>query len=198
MSNLSLPDERELLIKVAAGNGAAYTVFFNTYSQRVFEVAMLYLKDEIAARETVQEIFLKIWVKRAVMATVEDFPNYLFILTRNHIYDSFKKQLVKQKAIAYLHAQEPEHIADTDHRLQEHQYEALLHTAISALPPGRKKIYMARQQGFSNEEISRQLNISVHTVKKQLQLATRFLRTFIRRQLQSWLLTLLLLFSFRG
>ena len=189
----SMWDEREQLKEVAAGNEAAYTRMFYTYSKQVFDVAMLYLKDKAAAGEIVQEIFLKVWLKRDTLAEVADFSGYLFILTRNHIYDGFKKQLVKQKAIAYLQMQDPGYTNDTDHPVQDHQYEQLLHDAISSLPPARRKIYMARKQGFSNEEISRQLNISVHTVKKQMQLAVQFLRTFIRQQLHNWLLFLLLL-----
>ncbi|HVI43966.1 MAG TPA: RNA polymerase sigma-70 factor [Chitinophaga sp.] len=191
MSNL-LSGERELLVRVAEGDEAAYTLVFNAYSRQVFDVAMLYLKDHAASREIVQEVFLKVWLKRVSMANVTDFTNYLFILTRNHIYDSFKKQLVKQKALDYLISQEPRHANDTDHVVQDHQYEQLLHTAISSLPPARRKIYMARKAGMSNEEISREMNITVNTVKKQMQLALQYLRTFIKQQLHTWLLILLL------
>lgn len=156
---------------------------FNTYSQQVFNAAMLYLKDPAAAREVVQEIFMRVWLKREALNAIDDFSDYLFILTRNHIYDSFRKQQVKQKAMAYLGMQEPGYANDTDHVVQDHQYQQILHDAIDSLPPARKKIYLARKQGLSNEEISHQLNISVHTVKKQLQLALRSLRSIIKQQL---------------
>ncbi|WP_147243319.1 RNA polymerase sigma factor [Chitinophaga flava] len=193
MSRSSMPDEREQLKAIAAGNDAAYTRIFHAYSQQVFNVAMLYLKDEAAAGEVVQEIFLKVWLKRDALVAVEDFADYLFILTRNYIYDSFRRQLVKQKAMAYLEMQHPGYANDTDHAVREHQYEQMLQTAIASLPPARRKIYLARKQGLSNEEISRELNISVHTVKKQMQLALQFLRSFVNQQLRSWLLLLLLL-----
>ncbi|QJB30387.1 RNA polymerase sigma-70 factor [Chitinophaga oryzae] len=183
MSRSSIPDEREQLLAIAAGNEAAYTRMFNTYSQQVFNAAMLYLKDPAAAREVVQEIFMRVWLKREALNAIDDFSDYLFILTRNHIYDSFRKQQVKQKAMAYLGMQEPGYANDTDHVVQDHQYQQILHDAIDSLPPARKKIYLARKQGLSNEEISHQLNISVHTVKKQLQLALRSLRSIIKQQL---------------
>lgn len=144
---------------------------------------MLYLKDTTPAREVVQEVFLKIWLKREVMPGVEDLTGYLFILTRNHIYDSFKKQANQVKALDHFFLQQPDAVNDTDHRIQDHQYDHLLDKVVSSLPPERKKVYIARKEGMSNEEISVRMNISVHTVKKQMQLAMQTVRSFVKQQL---------------
>jgi RNA polymerase sigma factor (sigma-70 family) len=149
----------------------------------VFNVAMLYLKDTIPAREVVQEVFLKIWLKREVMPGVEDLTAYLFILTRNHIYDSFKKQANHVKALDHFFLHQPNAVDDTDHRLQDHQYDHLLDKVVSTLPPERKKVYIARKEGLSNEEISVRMNVSIHTVKKQMQLAMQTIRSFVKQQL---------------
>lgn len=117
------------------------------------------------------------------MPEVEDLTGYLFILTRNHIYDSFKKQANQLKALDHFSQHQTGTIADTDHRLQEHQYDNLLNKAVSSLPPERKKVYIARKEGMSNEEISHSMNISIHTVKKQMQLAMQTLRSFLKEQL---------------
>lgn len=183
MSHSSFTEEQELLQQIAGGNEAAYTLMFNKYSQQVYNAAMLYLKDTITSREVVQEVFLKVWLKRSALSGIDDFTGYLFILTRNHIYDSFKKQAVRLKALDYLYKHQPDAVNDADHRLQEHQYAHLLDKAVSSLPPERKKVYIARKEGLSNEEISLQLNISIHTVKKQMQLAMQSLRTFMKNQL---------------
>ncbi|SFD08075.1 RNA polymerase sigma-70 factor, ECF subfamily [Chitinophaga sp. CF118] len=178
-----MPEEREFMQQIANGDESAYTLVFNKYSKQVFDVAMLYIKDTITAREIVQEVFLKVWLNRKAMSGIENFSDYLFILTRNHIYDSFKKQAVRSKAYDYLFLHQPTAINDTDHRIQEHQYENLLDKAVSSLPPERKKVYIARKEGFSNEEISNHLNISIHTVKKQMQLAMQSVRAFIKQRL---------------
>lgn len=178
-----MPEERELMQQIASGNESAYTLVFNKYSKHVFNVAMLYVKDTTTAHEIVQEVFLKVWLKREVMSAIKNFEDYLFILTRNHIYDNLKKQAVRTKAYDYLLQHQPAAVNDTDYRLREHQYENLLNKAVSALPPERKKVYMARNEGLSNEEVSNQLNISIHTVKKQMKLAMQSVRTFIKQQL---------------
>lgn len=193
LSNFSLPDEHELLEQVATGNGDAYTILFRHYSQQVFDVAMLYLKDNSLAREIVQEVFMKIWLKRADMHQVKNFKDYLFILTRNHIYDGFKKQLVRLKVYDLLGKNQPATQNDTDHLLLQREYDAILDKAVSGLPPERKKVYLARKQGWSNEEISLQLNISVHTVKKQMSLAMHAVRAFVKARMQNDILPLLLI-----
>ena len=183
LSNSSLPEERELLQQIARGDESAYTLVFNHYSKQVFNVAMLYLKDTTTAREVVQEVFLKIWLKRETMPAVEDLTAYLFILTRNHIYDSFKKQANLVKALDHFSLHQPSAIDNADYRLQERQYDHLLDKVVSNLPPERKKVYIARKEGMSNEEISVRMNISIHTVKKQMQLAMQTVRSFVKEQL---------------
>lgn len=195
MSKAALPQEQGLLKRVATGDADAYTILFQHYSTHVYDVAMVYLKDGHVAREIVQEIFLKIWIKQKEMETVLNFSDYLFILTRNHIYDGFKKQMVRLKAYDRHFQHQPEALNDTENFLMQRDYEKLLDSAVSQLPPARKKVYQERKQGYSNEEISQRLNISIHTVKKQMSLAVHFVRAFVKAQLQREMLPILLIIS---
>lgn len=192
MPDISLTDEHDLLQKVAVGDGDAYTILFRHYSGQVYDVAMLYLRDSGLAREIVQEVFMKVWLKKADMPHIKQFKDYLFILTRNHIYDGFKKQVVRLKAYDFHLKNQPEAQNDTDHLLLQREYDAILDKAVSGLPPERKKVYLARRQGWSNEEISQQLNISVHTVKKQMSLAMHAVRAFVKSRLQNDIVPFLL------
>ncbi|MDQ0109515.1 RNA polymerase sigma-70 factor (ECF subfamily) [Chitinophaga terrae (ex Kim and Jung 2007)] len=194
MLNQMPTDESFLLQLVAKGDTAAYTQLFNYYSPQVFDAALLYVKDEQAAREIVQEIFLKIWLKREEMSGVKSFRDYLFILTRNRVYDGFKKQLVRLKAMDYHFKHLPDSQNDTDHLLLQKEYADIVNKAVEQLPPERKKVYLAKNAGWSNEEISNQLNISVNTVKKQISLATNSIRAFVKARIQNDIpLTILLL-----
>lgn len=176
-------EERELLQQIGEGSQSAYTLVFHQYSKQVFDVAMLYLKDNLAAREVVQEVFLKIWLKREVLPEINDFSDYLFILTRNHVFDGLKKHAVRMKAYDHLYQQQPVIVNDTDYRVKDREYAGIVEKAIAALPPERKKVYIARKEGFSNEEISNKFNISIHTVKKQMQIAVQTVRNFVRKSI---------------
>lgn len=176
-------EERDLLQQIGEGSQSAYTLVFHRYSKQVFDVAMLYLKDNLAAREVVQEVFLKIWLKREVLPEINDFSHYLFILTRNHVFDGLKKHAVRMKAYDRLIEQQPVMVNDTDYRVQDREYAGIVDKAIATLPTERKKVYIARKEGFSNEEISNKFNISVHTVKKQMQIAMQTVRNFVKKSI---------------
>ncbi len=188
-----LANEQALLQQVAEGDANAYTVIFHHYSKHVYDVAMVYLKDGHLATETVQDIFLRIWVRRAHVTEVRNFRDYLFILTRNHIYDGFRKQLVKMKVYDIHQQQQPTVQEDTDHLLLRKEYDSIINNAIASLPPERRKVYQARLAGFSNEEISHQLNISIHTVKKQMSLALQSLRSYVQTHVPNDVLPIFLL-----
>ncbi|WP_158563222.1 RNA polymerase sigma factor [Chitinophaga silvatica] len=196
MLNLLPTDELLLLQQVAKGDTKAYTKLFNHYSPIVFDTAFLYLKDEQLSLEIVQEIFLKIWLKRETMSNVRNFRDYLFILTRNIVYDGFKKQLVRLKAADYHLQHLPTSHNDTDHLLLQKEYADIINKAVEQLPPERKKVYLARSAGWSNEEISEKFNISVNTVKKQMSLALNTVRAFVKAQTQNDILPAIIILLF--
>ena len=176
------PADREslLLQQTAGGNEEAYTLLYKQYSGKVYEVAFAYLRDSDEAKEAVQEVFIRIWDKRESLGRVQQFKDYLFIVTRNHIFDQFKRRAVvsglhKKYVTSNLHM----HAPSTDQKVMQSQCEAVLRQAVEQLPPGRKKVYQLRQAGLSYEEIAHRLHISRFTVKNQVKAALDFIRAYV-------------------
>jgi RNA polymerase sigma-70 factor (ECF subfamily) len=72
---------------------------------------------------------------------------------------------------------------DTEEALLLRDKEALVQQAIELLPPQQKTVYLlSRQQGLSYEEISREMGISVNTVRNHLVKALQSLRTWLDQQ----------------
>ncbi len=178
--------EQLLLQQLAAGSERAFTAMYNAHKQHIFDVALLYTKNEDQAEEIVQEVFHKIWEKRETLANVLEFKNFLFIIARNYIFNQFKKS--SQELAAQKNYLQEITINDTDYRLRGEQCEELLHTAIASLPPQRKRIYqLAKEGGLSYEEIASQLSISRFTVKNQMAEALRFIRVQLHKHLHTLL-----------
>ena len=57
-------DESELLHQLKQGSEFAFTQIFDHYRSRIYTVALTYLKSSALAEEIVQDVFLKIWLKR--------------------------------------------------------------------------------------------------------------------------------------
>ena len=92
MLGLSKNNETTLLRDVAEGDGKAFRLLFERYWRSVYGVALAFTKSPGLAEEMVQDIFLRIWLKREKLSDVEKFDDYLFIVARNHIFNKLKKK----------------------------------------------------------------------------------------------------------
>jgi RNA polymerase sigma-70 factor (ECF subfamily) len=179
-------DDGVLLQHIAAGNETAFTILYRRHEAHILQVASLYVKDHDAARETVQEVFRRLWENRAKLAEVRDVRNYLFIIARNGIFNQFKKAAYEMAAQKDLRYAAPAPGNDTDYRLRDRECERILHTAINSLPPQRKRIYqLSREKGMSYEEIARELSISRFTVKNQMVQALQSIRVYVLQHLHT-------------
>ena len=143
---------------------------------------MVYLKDVTTAQDIVQSVFIKVWNNRQALAEIDSFSNYIFIITRNIVFDHFKKAASDRKwqSMVRTHHLIPSQVEDATHRLEEHEYDKMLDTAISQLPPRQKEVYrLYHNDGFTYEEIADKLKLSRLTIKKHLELARCSVRNFI-------------------
>lgn len=138
------------------------------------------LKSTTLAEDTVQEVFLKIWLKREELIYIERIEGYLFIIARNHILNTLKS-LAKEECINKNILSMPGCEDNTDYLTRENQYAGLLNNVINQLPPQQNIVYrLSRNEGLSTDEIASKLRLSPLTVKKHLSQALKFIRKNIR------------------
>jgi RNA polymerase sigma-70 factor (family 1) len=176
----ALPNERELVIQLIAGDAVAFNHIYDHYQPTLCIFAFRFTKSKPAAEEIVQEVFIKLWEHRHQVEPGHHFESYLKTIARNHILNMLKKaardkvlqQLLyeRMQALSFLPAD----------RLHEKEIELLHQQAILTLSPRQKMAYILRkQEGMSYAEIADQLHVSKHTAKNQAGEAMRN----IRRQL---------------
>jgi RNA polymerase sigma-70 factor (family 1) len=190
-------NEDELLILLQNGNEEAFARLFNMHRGSIYTVACKFLRSAVLAEEIVQDVFLKIWLKRSEMAGIQDFKSYLFIMARNFIFDRIKKMAYETAAKIQL-KNEPFCIDDTEHLVRQHQCQQLLQQAIELLPPQQKKIYLlAKDNGLSHEKIAGEMKLSKLTVKTHMAKALQSIRKYLTANLNLLsLLPLLINFPF--
>jgi RNA polymerase sigma-70 factor (family 1) len=175
--------ERELLSRIAQSDEAAFTEIFHHYSQRIWMFVVKKAKSESVAEEIVQEVFLKLWVKKEMATDIEDLASFLYTMAANQLYDHFKKVAGDSRKLEnlWLQVQQATISNPVEEAIDFRESMHLVHQAIEQLPPQRKKIYVLnRMEGLSYEEIAQQLNISKSTVSNQLVEASRFIREYIK------------------
>jgi RNA polymerase sigma-70 factor (family 1) len=187
-----LHNEDVLLVRLENGHEEAFAQLFNHYRSAIYDVACRFLKSPTLAEEIVQDVFLKVWLKRTEMGAVRDFNAYLFIMARNFIFDRIKKMSYETAAQTEW-KNEPFFIDDTEHLVRHHQCEQILKQAIELLPPQQKQVYLlARTEGMSHEKIAEQMKLSRLTVKAHMAKALQAIRRYLDAHLNSFPLVPLL------
>ena len=172
-----------LLQLLSEGSQYAFAQIFDNYKDRVYGVAYHVLKSHLIAEEIVQDVFMKIWLKRTELTVVERLDAFLFTVARNMTFDRLKRIAYEADMKKEMGRRE-RNTNDTDHRIQNQIYQSLLNEAVSKLPEQQKKVYLlSKESGLSHEEIGKRLNISKLTVKKHLVRALKFIRKDLARHL---------------
>lgn len=187
--------EKELMLQVAEGNHVAFETIFEQYQRKVYTYAITILRDETAAEEIVQEVFMNIWMKREQLASVNNFAAYIRTVAKNKTLETLRRKAIEQRHKFSTIAGWVESDYSTQNTIILSETEKIVADAINILPPQQKKIYkLCYYDGIKQQEVANQLNISIQTVKVHLREASKSLKTYILSHTEVDFLLLLLFF----
>ena len=169
-------DERTLVLQLKEGNENAFTTLYETYWAKVYNFSRLYLTSSTEIEEVVQDVFVKVWEGRIFIKENENFKGFLFIITRNIIFNQFRKsfnenayKLAVLKSASESYSIEEEMVASDLH--------IYINKLIEELPPRQQEVFkLSREKHLSYREIAQQLDISEKTVERHINEALKFLR----------------------
>jgi RNA polymerase sigma-70 factor (family 1) len=171
--------ELELLKLVAEGDRNAFTQIYNNYRNKIYSIAFELTESTTVSEEIVQDVFLKIWVKRNSLHEVEHFRAYLFTITRNYVFTALKRIARKESIEVSAIQDAPLFDHDTEDRVLNNEYTRILQAAIDRLPEQQKQVYnLIKKEGLKREEAAAALHLSPETVKTHLAQAMRSIRIY--------------------
>jgi len=180
VSSEGIHNEKQLLLQVAQGDRDAFRGLYTAYFPHVQQYVSLFEPTGTSLDELTQDVFVRIWEKRARLSEVESFKNYLFLVTRNVVFNFIRALKVRQK-VQELNESTDVVSNELEHELLFRQYYRIAIEAMDKLPPGRRKVLkMSIDDGLTLDEIALQLNITRAGVKKQLYAATAFVRQYLQ------------------
>jgi len=176
-----LNNERLLLQQISQGDRSAFKTLYIHYFSDVQRYVGLFEPSGTSTDELTQDVFIRIWEKRSYLAGVDSFKPYLFMVTRNVVFNYLRGLKVQQKVKELDEALEEGGGAGViEDQLLYKQYYRIALEAMEKLPPGRRKVLkMSIDDGLTLDEIAVELNISRAGVKKQLYAATAFVRQYL-------------------
>ena len=177
----TIENESLLVQNLSKGNLLAFNTLYNEYSNRLYRFALGYLKSEAEAEELVQEVFTKIWEKRADLKKELSFKSFLFTIAFNIIRKHFRTQAYLSEYFKTGIISEPD--MQTSQKITYDSLYQYITELVNQLPERRKEIFIkSRFEGLSINEIAEKLKISHKTVENQLTDALKFIRTNLNRE----------------
>jgi RNA polymerase sigma-70 factor, ECF subfamily len=153
---------------------------FKTQFKLLCNISNNIIKNERAAEDIVQEVFLKLWQKKDELTIHTNYMGYLYRATANASIDYLKnnKNVIPLKQVVYNQKANDEN-AET--AMVSKELEKSIERALRLLPPKCKAIFvLSRYEGMKYKEIATHLGISVKTVENQMGIALEKMRTELK------------------
>jgi RNA polymerase sigma factor (sigma-70 family) len=151
-----------------------YNLAIDAYSDNIYRFALKHLKNEMSAKDVVQETFMKVWIKHEEVA-YEKVKSYLFTTAYHAIVDWVNKE--KRNG----DFEKVEHTATTEFSIS-FDLDKILNEALDKLPEIQKTVVLLRDyEGYNYAEIAEITALSESQVKVYIFRARQALKDYIKR-----------------
>ncbi len=190
-------EETKLISLLAKDSEYAFQLLYDRYRNRIYHTAIRYLKSPVLAQETVQDVFLKLWLERKNLNPARPIEAWLYTVAKNNLLNRLKRITNEWKALHQLQLNAEESDNSASNKLEDSLYRQLLQQALLELPAQQQKVfYLARQENLTYAEIGERLNISPLTVKTHMARALSHIKACLAAHGETFIWFLVLPASF--
>ncbi|WP_212004874.1 RNA polymerase sigma factor [Chitinophaga sp. HK235] len=176
----AIPNESVLISRVIEGDKDAFREIYDHYRAHIFAYAYHLTKSKETAHEIVQQVFIRLWLKREQINPALHFGGYIKKATLNHVLNFIRKTAREQQLQEKVYQRMEAMRNTTEEELVMKELQQVYRAAIDKLPPQKKLIYcLSRHDELTHEEIAQKLNISKYTVNNHLVEALRLVRQYV-------------------
>ena len=173
-----------LLALLGKGDEQAFTIIYQRYHKLLYVVAYKYLKNDCSAKDSVQQIFYRLWESRSVLIINMNLRNYLYTMLKNHLLNEIRNNYMAMEKNYELAQEKVEYEDDLLDNIEKKEIEEQLYRAINGLPEQKKQVCLYKLRcNLSNLEIANKMGISVPTVKTHYAQAVKMLREHFNKLL---------------
>lgn len=154
-----------------------FSEIYQAYWKKLYCVGYNYLRDKELARELVQDVFVKLWIKRDEISQVENTEAYLLRALRNKIYDHFDSVACRKKhhTLALENFSEERHAVDDIIIFNEGMSE--ITKELKKMPKKTQLIFrLSKFHKYTNDEIAAKTHLSTKAVEYHINQAVKKLR----------------------
>lgn len=173
------------VISIQKGNKKEFERVVQRHYNELFVYAKSLSRDELLAKDLVQDVFFGLWQKRETLNPNTVLRGWLYLSLKNKFLDHIKKYRKETYFFEKSYSETMEVL--TQHEYQDHLTRKLelMEKEIQLLPEKCKQVLiMSKKEGLTNNEISNYLNISVKTVEGHLSNSYKILKEKLNKKFQ--------------
>lgn len=181
MEKVNKYSEEELVMRLQEKDQAAFSYLYDNYAGALNAVICRMIEDPKLCEDILQESFLKIWNNfNSYDKTKGRLFTWMLNLTRNLTIDTLRSKGYKKQAKISSDENSVSNLHDASSGIDKFDSMGLRKQLSNLKPDQRILIDMAYFSGFTQDEISKQLDIPLGTVKTRMRAAILELRKFIQ------------------
>ncbi len=157
---------------------------FDQYHDRLKKFVTITVKNEWAADDIVQEVFVRAHSKIDTLKDHDKIGSWLFRIAYRQCMDHFRKESRDpQKEIVDFRGVKTSDYSTTERKLEQHQMSVCVQNQMLLLPENyRTVIWLFDVLGFTLKEIADILELSVENVKIRLHRARKKFKTILNQK----------------
>lgn len=174
-----LHTDQHLLQQLSQDDQAAFAAIYERYWKILFREAMNVLRSQREAEDCVQELFVSLWNRRQSLS-VTTLRAYLQTAIRYQCIDRIEKNMIHggylEDFTTYMEANQT--MPSIEEELYARELAASIDQVMDKMPGKMREVFrLSRQEHLTHREIAHRLQISEETVKKQIYLALKILKS---------------------
>lgn len=174
--NLHITNETVFIHQLNKGDVQAFELVFHKYYASLCFFANKFIRDEEAAKDVVQEVFIRFYEKEVNFPNLLALKSFLFSCVQNKALNYLEKNNIRTAIRKKLTQPESEETEYFHYQVEAEIFEQIFAT-IEELPTECRRIFkMSYIEHLDIPEIMQRLNIAESTIKTQRQRAKKFLR----------------------
>jgi len=170
-------NDTNLIGLIKSGNKQAFDEVFLKHFKSLHAYAFTIIKEKDDAEEIVQNVFVRIWTKRAQLKTDGFLKPFLYRSVHNESLNYLKHQKVRSNFNVHYADAVKSDTGNLNTEIMATELEKNIHSAINELPEKCRNVFqLSRFDQMKYQEIADALNISIKTVENQMGKALKILR----------------------
>jgi RNA polymerase sigma-70 factor, ECF subfamily len=162
-------------------NEFEFNELFNLHYEELCRIVFPIIKDKEIAEDVVQDVFVKLWIRRNELTIQTTFKAYMYKAVIFRSYDYLRKQKNTTKVNEDLKLNTFSIQNNIDAIINEKELKTAIMSGLDKMSENMRMIFqLSRFSELKNREIAEELNISIKTVESNMAKALKLMHEHLK------------------